>query len=142
MKALCGFAAARKAKLEPRYSLPLVPESWVRYLFCETELDSPAGLYLTSTVGESVNVNPNGFTFTMLDARGALSGIMVDMRNTRLIFIAKPWQGTIRGVLTADSIRRPWRLSFRSESSLSLVEFEWPRDAGPEVRYQIVAGAA
>jgi hypothetical protein len=142
MKALCGFAMARAGALASSYTAPLVPDAWVRYLFCENELDPPAGLYLTSTPGQEVNIDPNGFTFTTLGARGTLCGLMVDMRNTRLIFIATSFQGQIGGVLTSDSVRRPWRMSFRCDAALSLVEFDWPGEAGPEVRYQIVAGAA
>jgi hypothetical protein len=142
MKTLCGFATARASTLESSYSTPLVPEAWVRYLFCQAELDAPAGLYLTSTPGESVNMDPNGFTFTTLGARDTLCGLMVDMRNTRFIFIATPFHAAIGGVVTGDSVRRPWRLNFRSDTSQSLVELDWPGESGPEVRYQIVGGAA
>jgi hypothetical protein len=142
MKTLCGFATARRATLEVNTADPLVPEAWVRYLFGQVELQPPMGLYLSSTPGERVHIDPYGFTFTTLYARGTLAGLMVDIRNVRLMFVAVPWNGTLGGVFTEHTVRRPWRLSFQSDVAMSLVELEWPQKSGREVLFKIAVDNA
>ena len=114
-----------------------IPEEWVRYLFGESKLVAPAGVYISPKAGESRAVNPNGFTFTSLHARGELSGLMLDMRLLRFTFISIAWQGTIRGFIDEASVRRPWRISIRSGAITRCLDFDWPGESGPEARFQI-----
>jgi len=140
MKSLCGFVAARPSVFGSHEAGAPVPDAWVRYLFGESDLVAPAGVYLSPKAGESRTVDPNGFTFTILRARDELSGLMVDMRLLRFTFISIAWQVTIRGVIDEASIRRPWRISIRSGSTTRCLDFDWPGESGREARFQIASG--
>jgi len=140
MKSLCGFVAARPSVFGSDDLSTPVPDAWVRYLFGESELAAPAGVYLSPKAGESRAVDPNSFTFTSLHARDELSGLLLVMRLLRFTFISIAWQGTIRGVIDESSVRRPWRISIRSGATTRCLDFDWPEESGPEARFQIDFG--
>lgn len=140
MKSLCGFVAARPSVFGSHEAGAPVPDAWVRYLFGESELVAPAGVYLSPKAGESRTVDPDGFTFTSLHARGELSGLMLDMRLLRFTFISIARQETIRGVIDEESVRRPWRISIRSGATTRCLDFDWPGESGPEARFQTAFG--
>lgn len=140
MKTLCGFAAARPGVVQSRHTASPVPDDWVHYLFGKGEILEPAGVYVSSKAGESRRASPNGLAFTSLHARGQLSGLMVDMRFLRFTFISIAWDGTIKGAIDEESVRRPWRIRIEAGASVRRLDFEWPEGGGPDARFRINVG--
>ena len=140
MKTLCGLALCWPQQAFPDQSNAVIPDDWVRYLFCERDVQPPAGLYISGAPGERIPTTRDQFTIGTINANGQLSGLMVYMRIVVFTFLAKPAEGRFAGLLHDHSIRRPRALSMQSERTEWRVEFTGPGFSGPSINYRVAVG--
>lgn len=101
-----------------------MPASWVHILFGRRSFPRGWGLYVSGSLGHTVEMSPGTYSFALVSKSGKVVGLYAELAGYRLVLLMTE-PGFASGVVYEHSIYRPSYMSAERDAKGKSIYFHW-----------------